>query len=90
MTLQEILWENKLVTVTGILSRSGKLHYSLRKFVGLTGKVRGEAKNGMLLVEFTKQIRAIPAGCVVEYGLAHRAGYRATQSGSYIKADKVR
>lgn len=90
MTLQEILWENKLVTVVSILSKSGKLHYSLRKFIGLTGQVQGEAKNGMLLVKFSKQTRCIPAGCVVEYGTAHRAGYSQTRSGSWIKADKIR
>jgi hypothetical protein len=34
--------------------------------VGRGGKVVGEAKNGMLLIQFKNHTRCIPAGCVVE------------------------
>ena len=72
MTRQEAIWKNKYVWVVGILSRSGKLHYTYRKYVGRGGKVVGEAKNGMLLVEFSRHVRAIPAGCLAPYGEVHR------------------
>lgn len=68
MTSQEVLWQDKLVWVTGIKSKSGKLHRYVRKFVGRGGIVEREAKNGMLLVRFTgRQTRAIPAGCLTHY-----------------------
>ena len=68
MTYQEVLWQGKLVWVTGIVSRSGKCHRYVRKFVGRGGVVKGEAKNGMLLIEFGRnKRRAIPAGCVTLY-----------------------
>jgi hypothetical protein len=68
MTYQEVLWRNKYVWVTGILSKSGRIHMQLRKYVGKGGMVIGESKNGQLLVRFSKHTRAIPAGCVTEYG----------------------
>jgi hypothetical protein len=37
--------------------------------VGRGGKVLGEAKNGMLLIQFKNHTRAIPAGCVVDYNV---------------------
>lgn len=68
MTFQEVLWQGKLVWVTGVVSRSGKCHRYVRKFVGRGGVVKREAKNGMLLVDFGKgKERAIPAGCVTLY-----------------------
>lgn len=74
MTYQEVLWKGKLVLVTGILSKSGRLHYAYRKYVGRGGLVLGEAKNGMLLIQFGNHTRAIPAGCVAKYGTVRRAG----------------
>ena len=74
MTYQEVLWQGKLVWVTGIVSRSGKCHRYVRKFVGRGGMVIGEAKNGMLLIQFGKgRRRAIPAGCVTLYTEANWA-----------------
>lgn len=67
MTHQEVLWQGKLVWVTGLMSKSGKLHRYVRKYVGLGGIVLGEAKNGMLLVRFNRHTRAIPAGCLTRY-----------------------
>lgn len=67
MTYQEVLWQGKYVWVAGILSKSGKLHRTLKKYVGRGGMVVGEAKNGMLLVQFKNHTRSIPAGCLVEY-----------------------
>lgn len=67
-TYQECLYQDKAVYVTGMVSRSGKVHRYVRKFVGRTAWVIREAKNGMLLLEFKKgygrEWRAIPAGCV--------------------------
>lgn len=75
MTYQEVLWQDRLVWVVGILSRSGRMHYNLRKYVGRGGRVIRESKNGQLLVEFGRgHQRSIPAGCLAEYGLVHRAG----------------
>lgn len=74
MTNQEVLWKGKTVWVVGILSRSGRLHYGLRKYVGRGGLVVGESKNNQLLIQFGNHTRAIPAGCVAEYGTVHRAG----------------
>lgn len=68
MTYQEVLYQGKYVWVTGILSKSGKMHYALRKYVGKGGMVIQEAKNNMLLVQFGKHTRSIPAGCVALYG----------------------
>lgn len=70
MTPQEIIWKNRQVRVIGILSRSGKIHMNLRRYVGRVGTVLGEAKNNMLLIEFTSSrhrlhTRSIPAGCVI-------------------------
>ncbi len=67
MTYQEALWKNKYVWVVGLMSRSGKMHRYVRKYVGRGGFVLGEAKNNMLLIQFKNHTRAIPAGCVVEY-----------------------
>lgn len=67
MTYQEAIWKGKYVCVTGILSKSGRLHYTYRKYVGRSGTVVGESKNNMLLIKFKNHTRSIPAGCVVEY-----------------------
>jgi hypothetical protein len=69
MTYQEVLWKDKYVWVVSLMSKSGKMHRYVRKYVGRGGKVVGEAKNGMLLIEFKNHTRCIPAGCVVEYGV---------------------
>lgn len=75
MTSQEVLWQNKFVWVTGIKSKSGKLHRFVRRYVGRGGLVLGEAKNGMLLVQFrTNHVRAIPAGCLTKYADVQTAG----------------
>lgn len=73
MTQQEVLWKGRFVWVVGILSRNGRLHYDLRKYVGRGGAVLGESKNGRLLIQFGNHTRAIPAGCVAEYGRVRRA-----------------
>lgn len=66
MTYQESIWQGKKVLVIGILSKSGNIHLNLKHYVGRTGIVNKEAKNGMLLVEFKTHFRSIPAGCVIE------------------------
>lgn len=70
MTLQEILWKNKEVTPISIRSKSGKLHLYVKKYIGRTGVVQGEAKNGMLRIRFKSKFsshdRNIPAGCLIE------------------------
>ena len=76
MTYQEVLWKNRYVWVIGILSKSGKIHHTYRKYVGRGGLVLGESKNNMLLVKFKNHTRAIPAGCLAEYGTVHRAGFK--------------
>lgn len=85
MTPQEIYWENKYVWVVGLLSKSGKIHRYLKPYIGRGGFVVGEAKNGMLLVEFcrskNRERRAIPAGCVAEYTKARLA--RSKANGQY-------
>lgn len=67
MTYQEVLWQDKLVWVTGFISKSGKLHRRYIPYVGRGGVVKREAKNGMLLVDFGKEQVAIPAGCLTRY-----------------------
>jgi len=67
MTYQEVLWQGKLIWVVGILSKSGRMHQNLRKYVGRGGRVLGDSKNGQLLVQFKGHTRCIPAGCVAEY-----------------------
>ncbi len=74
MTYQETIWQGRYVCVVSILSKSGKIHRYVRKYVGRGGKVLGEAKNGMLLIEFKNHhgcthTRCIPAGCVVDYSV---------------------
>lgn len=66
MTYQEALWQGKSVFVVSMMTKSGKIHQYMREYVGCCGRVLGEAKNGMLLVDFQNRIRAIPASCVVE------------------------
>lgn len=74
MTYQEAIWQGRYVWVTGILSKSGRMHRTYRKYIGRGGLVTGEAKNGMLLVAFKNHTRAIPAGCLSLYGEVHTAG----------------
>ena len=71
MTHQEVIWKGKYVWVTGIMSKSGKAHRYVARFVGRGGIVEGQSKNGMLLVRFTRRnsemVRSIPAGCLTLY-----------------------
>jgi hypothetical protein len=69
MTYQEALWQGKYVWIVSLMSKSGKMHRYVRKYVGRGGKVISEAKNGMLLIQFETHTRCIPAGCVVDYGV---------------------
>ena len=57
--------------VVSMMSKSGKVHTYVKRFVGHQGIVLGEAKNGMLLIRFAvsnvlREHVAIPAGCVIE------------------------
>ena len=70
MTYQEVLWQNKYVWIVSLMSKSGKMHRYVSKYVNRGGYVLGEAKNGMLLIQFNKNhTRSIPAGCVVDYSV---------------------
>jgi hypothetical protein len=71
MTFQEVIWQGKTVLVLSMMSNRGKIHYYVKKYIGLKGVVEREAKNGMLLVRFDEfHARAIPAGCVIVDGSA--------------------
>lgn len=78
MTYQEALWKGRYVWVVSLMSRSGRMHRYVRKYVGRGGLVKGDAKNGMLLIQFKNHARAIPAGCVVDYNVP--------KSGRLVKA----
>lgn len=69
MTSQECRWKYWVVMPVSIQGKSGNLHRYVRPFIGKTGYVVSEAKNGMLLVRFhykTKwKTRAIPASCLI-------------------------
>lgn len=72
MTYQECSWKDKTIMVVSMMSKSGKVHTYVKRFVGRQGYVLGEAKNGMLLIRFqmSKYFRktiSIPAGCVIEW-----------------------
>lgn len=67
MTKQEAQWKDKYVWVVSLMSKNGKMHRYVRQYVGRGGLVVGEAKNGMLLVQFKNHTRAVPAGCVAPY-----------------------
>jgi hypothetical protein len=69
MTYQEVLWQGKYVWIVSIMSKSGKMHRYVRKYVGRGGMVLGESKNNMLLIQFKNHTRCIPAGCVVDYSV---------------------
>lgn len=64
MTYQETLYKGKIVLVYSLKSKSGKLHFYVKKYVGRHGFVVQEAKNGMLQVKFKTHVRNIPAGCL--------------------------
>ena len=88
MTYQEVLWENKIVMVVSAMSRSRKVHSYVKKYIGRVGRVQGESKSNMLLIDFgNKQARtrAIPAGCVVDVSTVQRAGYKQNESGTWVK-----
>lgn len=70
MTYQETIWKDKRVMVVSVLSKSGKVHKFVKKYVLSTGKVVREAKNNMLVIQFKNTFgqshyRAIPAGCLM-------------------------
>jgi hypothetical protein len=69
MTYQEALWQGKMVWIVSLMSKNGRMHRYVRNYVGRGGKVVGEAKNGMLLIQFENHTRCIPAGCVVDYNV---------------------
>lgn len=64
MTHQETLYKGKMVLVYSLKSKSGKLHFYLKKYIGRCGFVVQESKNGMLQVKFKTHVRNIPAGCL--------------------------
>ena len=71
MTYQETIWQGRLVWITGLRSKNGKLPRYVANFVGLGGLVTKEAKNCMLLVLFSNNTtRSIPAGCLTAYSKA--------------------
>lgn len=70
MTYQECIWMNWVVMPVSIQAKSGYVHRYIRPFVGKTGYVVKEAKNGMLLIRFHYKkkgwkVRAIPASCLM-------------------------
>jgi len=65
MTYQEILWKGQHITVVSILSKSCKIHKYVKRYIGKSGIVDGEAKNGMLRIKFKTHYRNIPAGCII-------------------------
>lgn len=79
MDYQETIWKDKIVWVVSMMTKNKVIHRYLRQYVGRGGFVLGSAKNGMLLIEFSfrdmksgkkvKQMRCIPASCVIEYGV---------------------
>lgn len=71
-TYQECIWQDKTVLVVSMMSKSGKVHTYVKRFVGRRGYVLGEAKNGMLLIRFQmskrfKKTISIPSGCVIDW-----------------------
>lgn len=64
MTHQEVLYLGKTVLVYSLKSKSQKMHFYVKKYIGKQGVVIGEAKNGMLQIKFKTHTRNIPAGCV--------------------------
>lgn len=74
MTYQETIWKDKIVWVVSMLSKNNRIHRYLRKYVGQGGYVLGEAKDGMLRIEFgsarRRHVRCVPSSCIVEYGKA--------------------
>lgn len=61
--------KNQAVTVTSIISNSGRAHPYLKKWINRSGQVVGRSKSNMLLVHFknkkgTSIFRSIPDGCV--------------------------
>lgn len=74
MDKQEVDWMGRPVWITGIVSKSGKLHTYVKRYVGRIGCVEGTAKNGMVLVRMGSIRRAIPAGCLTLHGKVSIAG----------------
>ena len=74
MTYQDRIWKGKTVWVVSIMSKQGRIHRYLKKYIGRGGYVLGTSKNNMLLIEFgstsskSRHTRSIPASCVTLYG----------------------
>lgn len=73
MTHLESIWNDKHVFVHSMMSKSGKIHTHVRKWIGKIGIVVRESKNNQLLVKFNitthkRKYIAIPPGCLVELG----------------------
>ena len=62
---------NSPVLVFSMQTKMGKVHLSLKKYVGRVGIVQRIAKNGMFLVVFGNQQRSIPQSCVIGLNQAH-------------------
>lgn len=52
MTYQECICQGKMVICHSIISKSGKPHPYVMKYVGRTGVVSRESKNNMLMIKF--------------------------------------
>lgn len=72
MTHQEATWKGHYVWCVSIMSKNRRIHRYLKPYVGRPGFVHGEAKNGMLLIEFglsiKSELRCVPSSCVALYG----------------------
>ena len=69
MTHLETIWHNKHVFVYSMMSKSGKIHSHVKKWVGKIGIVMRESKNNQLLIKFNisthkRKYISIPPGCV--------------------------
>lgn len=73
MTHLETIWQDKHVIVYSMMSKSGKLHAHVRRWIGRIGIVMRESKNNQLIVKFgispyKKKYIAIPPGCLKQLG----------------------
>lgn len=66
----------RVVFITGTISKSGKFHPGLTKYVGRMGIIKGLAKNGGVLVKIvgTNITKSFPQGCVRLLGNINAAG----------------
>lgn len=73
MTNLEKIWADKHVFVYSMMSKSGKIHSYVRRWIGRIGVVVRESKNNQLLVKFgisqyKRKYIAIPPGCLKQLG----------------------